>query len=73
MQIAPCLVNLSSTADADHARGGYPIKADRVNGEAVETYPIWPYELYTARNKTLIGENTQTFRIDGGSNTAWVK
>ena len=72
VQIAPCLVNLSSVGDADHARGGYPIKADRVNGEAVETYPIWPYELYTARNKTLIGENTQTFRIDGGSNSTVV-
>ena len=71
VQIAPCLVNLTTADDAAHARGGFPIKADRVNGEATETYPIWPYELYTARNNTAVGENTQTYRIDGGSNTAW--
>eukprot|EP01051_Picozoa_sp_SAG22_P004761 SAG22_NODE_263_length_13359_cov_3.396531_13_plen_202_part_00 len=60
-----------SLANASHARGGFPIAADRVNGEAVETYPIWPYQLYTARNNTAIGENTQTYRMDGGDNTAW--
>eukprot|EP01052_Picozoa_sp_SAG31_P012815 SAG31_NODE_758_length_12292_cov_14.175511_1_plen_788_part_00 len=71
VQIAPCLINVTTVTDAHHARGGYPIKADRVNGEAVETYPIWPYEVVSARNDSVIGENTQTYRIDGGSNTAW--
>lgn len=38
MQIAPCLINLSSVADAAHARGGFVTKDHTVNHEAVETY-----------------------------------
>jgi hypothetical protein len=72
MQIAPCLINVTSVADAAHARGGFPIKDHTVNHEAVETYPIWPYEirsLYT--NANPVGQNTQEWRRYGGSNTAW--
>ena len=71
-QIAPCLINLTSVADAAHARGGFPIKDHTVNHEAVETYPIWPYEIRSLyANGNPIGQNTQDWRRYGGSNTAW--
>lgn len=63
VQIAPCLIGLNSSADAPHARGGFPSKSHTVNREAVETYPIWPYEireLYSDGN--TIGQNTQDYR-----------
>ena len=74
LQIAPCLVNVTNATDqsVDAAVGGFPTKVHTVNHEAVETYPIWPYEirsLYADGNP--IGENTQTYRRYGGSNTAW--
>jgi len=72
-QIAPCLLNVSSAAGAAHATGGFPIKAHTVNHEAVETYPMWPYEmrdLYADGNS--LGQNTQDRPGRyGGSNTAW--
>ena len=72
VQIAACLVNVSSVAAAQHAIGGFPTKVHTINHEAVETYPIWPYEmrsLYADGNP--IGQNTQDYRRYGGSNTAW--
>ena len=71
VQIAPCLLNLTTVADAAHAVGGFPTKAHTVNHEAVETYPIWPYEIRSLYAGSSIGQNTQDYRRYGGSNTAW--
>ena len=63
---------MTSVTDAAHARGGFPIKDHTVNHEAVETYPIWPYEIRSLyANGNPIGQNTQDWRRYGGSNTAW--
>ena len=72
VQIAPCLINLTSVADAGNARGGFVTRDHTVNHEAVETYPIWPYEIRSLyANGNPVGQNTQDWRRYGGSNTAW--
>lgn len=75
IQIAPCLVDVANVSDAVHARGGFPSAAHTVNHEAVETYSIWPYQLFSAHSNVTelaIGRNTQRYRrcvcdsTDGG-------